>query len=380
MSETVFKNARIVLADEIVSGCVAVTDGLITSVDSGGTAVPGAKDIEGDYLVPGLIELHTDHLESHFRPRPGVMWNPIAAVQSHDMQVAGSGITTVLDALRAGTDADARALAEQMRTLADAIQEAGSDGRLRADHYVHLRCEIASPDVIGEAEAMLDHPILKLVSVMDHTPGQRQFVSLDKFREYYLGKSLMTPDELERYIAERHALHLEHAAPNRTALFELCRTSQIVVASHDDATEDHVAEAAAEGVVLSEFPTTMEAARAAKDADMAVLMGAPNVVRGGSHSGNVSATELAAEGLLDVLSSDYVPFSLLHAVFLLPERIDAISLPEAIRMVTANPARAIDFDDRGAIEPGLRADLVRVHFADGVPVVRGVWRNGKRVA
>ncbi len=380
MTDTVYKNARIVLADEIISGCVAVTDGTITSVDSGTTAVPGAEDFEADYLIPGLIELHTDHLESHFRPRPGVTWNPIAAVQSHDMQVAGSGITTVLDALRAGTDADARALAEQMRTLADAIQDAGRNGRLRADHYVHLRCEIASPDVIAEAEAMLHHPILKLISVMDHTPGQRQFVSLDKFREYYLGKSLMTPDELEVYIAERHALHLEHAVPNRSALFELCRNAQIVMASHDDATEEHVAEAAEAGVMLSEFPTTLEAARAAKDADMAVLMGAPNVVRGGSHSGNVSATDLAAAGLLDVLSSDYVPFSLLHAVFLLPERIDAISLPDSVRMVTANPARAVGFDDRGAIDPGLRADLVRVHFSDGVPVARGVWREGKRVA
>ncbi|MEJ8571969.1 alpha-D-ribose 1-methylphosphonate 5-triphosphate diphosphatase [Microbaculum marinum] len=380
MPDTILTNARIVLAGEIVPGTLVMSEGVIRAVDAGATAVAAAEDLGGDFLIPGLVELHTDHLEGHVAPRPGVSWNPIAAVQAHDAQIAASGITTVLDALRVGTDADTSRLGRHMRTLADAIVTAGANGRLRADHFLHLRCEIAAKDVVEEAEAFLGNPSLKLVSVMDHTPGQRQFVSLDKYREYYQGKVGMSDAEMEAFIAERHALHAANAEPNRRALFELCRRSGIVVASHDDATEEHVAEAVAEGVVLSEFPTTIAAAKAAKDGGLAVLMGAPNVVRGGSHSGNVSAIELAADGLLDVLSSDYVPFSLLHAAFVLPGHVGAIGLPDAIRLVTSNPARAVGLDDRGEIAEGLRADLVQVRFADDVPVVRAVWSNGRRVA
>lgn len=380
MDDMLFSNARVVLADEIVAGCVSVAGGVIRAVDSGTTAVALAEDCDSDYLIPGLVELHTDHLESHFSPRPGVHWNPIAAVQSHDAQIAASGITTVLDALRVGTDADTGRLGQEMRTLAAAIVRARQAGRLRADHYLHLRCEIASPDVVSEAEAFLNEPNLKLVSVMDHTPGQRQFVSLDKFREYYQGKAGMSDAEIDDFIAERLVLHDRHATPNRAALFERCRRSGIVVASHDDATPAHVAEAVLEGVALSEFPTTIAAARAARGAGLKVLMGAPNVVRGGSHSGNVSAIELAAGGLLDVLSSDYVPFSLLHAAFVLPDRAEAIGLPESIRLVTLNPARAVGLSDRGEIAEEQAADLVRVRYEDEVPVVREVWRRGRRIA
>ncbi|MCT8974804.1 alpha-D-ribose 1-methylphosphonate 5-triphosphate diphosphatase [Microbaculum marinisediminis] len=380
MHDTILTNARLVLPAEVVAGSLSIVDGTIRAVDPGTTSVAAAEDLEGDYLIPGLVELHTDHLESHFSPRPGVAWNPIAAVQSHDAQIAASGITTVLDALRVGSDNDKTDVANHMRTLADAITAAGKAGRLRAEHFLHLRCEIASPNVVSEAEAFLDHPALKLVSVMDHTPGQRQFVSLDKFREYYKGKVGMSDAELDAFIAERHALHDRHAAPNRASLYHQCRNSEIVLASHDDATEAHVVEAIEAGVVLSEFPTTVEAAGAAHRAGLAVLMGAPNVVRGGSHSGNVSAIDLAEQGLLDVLSSDYIPFSLLHAAFVLPRRVASITLPEAIRLVTANPARSVGLDDRGEIAEGLSADLVRVCFEDDVPVVRAVWRKGKRVA
>jgi alpha-D-ribose 1-methylphosphonate 5-triphosphate diphosphatase len=380
MRDTVLTNARIVLPDDEAEGTVLLSGGRIASIDAGTTTLPAAEDLDGDYLIPGLVELHTDHLESHFSPRPGVAWNPIAAVQAHDAQIATSGITTVLDALRVGTDRDKSEVAQHMQLLANAILSAGNADRLRADHYLHLRCEIASPDVVEEAEAFLDHPSLRLVSVMDHTPGQRQFVSLDAFRLYYKGKVGMTDAELEDFIAERHRLHDRHAAPNRAALFERCRASEIVIASHDDATEAHVDEAVEAGVVLSEFPTTIAAAEAARRAGLMILMGAPNVVRGGSHSGNVSAIDLAERNILDVLSSDYIPFSLLHAAFVLPSRVPAITLPESIRLVTANPAHAIGLDDRGEIAEGLSADLVRVRFEDDVPVVRAVWRKGKRVA
>jgi alpha-D-ribose 1-methylphosphonate 5-triphosphate diphosphatase len=153
-----------------------------------------------------------------------------------------------------------------------------------------------------------------------------------------------------------------------------------VLASHDDATAGHVAEAVEQGIRVAEFPTTREAAEASRAAGLGVLMGAPNVVRGGSHSGNVSARSLAEEGLLDILSSDYIPFSLIQSAFFLSEVVDGISLPQTVAMVTKNPAEAVGLSDRGLIEAGRRADLVRVRVDEHIPVVRTVWREGRRVA
>ncbi|PLX38263.1 MAG: phosphonate metabolism protein PhnM [Hyphomicrobiales bacterium] len=377
-AELVLTNARIVLHDEVVEGTLVARDGVIVEVSSG--TVENGLDCEGDLVVPGLVELHTDHLENHYAPRPGVRWNPIAALQAHDAQIVSSGITTVFDALRVGSDADSKKLGQEMRTLATAIEGARGAGRLRADHLIHLRCELSSSDVAEEAEPFFADPNVRLVSLMDHTPGQRQFVRLDKFKEYYQGKTGMSDADLEAFIAERLEQHAKYSAVNRAAVIAGCHETGIVLASHDDATAAHVEEAINDGVAIAEFPTTVEAARASHEAGMKVLMGAPNVVRGGSHSGNVSALDLAHHGLLDILSSDYVPFSLLQASLSLPRLAPEISLPEAVRTVTSTPAEAVGLTDRGRIAAGLRADLVRVSDDEsGVPIVREVWREGRRV-
>jgi alpha-D-ribose 1-methylphosphonate 5-triphosphate diphosphatase len=380
MTETVFRNAHIVQPDRIVEGNVVVRDGLIAEIDETivQTSGPGI-DFEGDWLVPGLVELHTDHLEGHYSPRPKVRWNPVAAVQAHDAQIASSGITTVFDALRIGMDEDTRLVANDMRILGAAIAESKVAGRLRADHYIHLRCEVSAGDAIESFEHFLDEPLVRLASLMDHTPGQRQFTSLDAYRTYYLGKSGMTEAELQ-IVMEKRIAHAEiYSAKQRQILAAQCRERGIVLASHDDATGEHVAEAAEIGVSVAEFPTTMEAAVASRQAGMKILMGAPNIVRGGSHSGNIAARSLVEEGLLDVLSSDYLPFSLLHATFKIAREIEGIDLPQALAFVSLNPATAAGMDDRGAILPGRRADLVQVRSEGDVPLVRTVWRQGQRV-
>lgn len=381
MTETHFRNARLVLPDTVLKGDLCVRDGRIAAIDAAGPVSGAAgENIGGDWLVPGLVELHTDHLESHYAPRPGVRWNPLAAVQAHDAQIAASGITTVFDALRVGMDEDGRVTAPDMRLLADAIEHGQAHGRLRADHFIHMRCEVSSPDALAGLALFQDDPRFRLASLMDHTPGQRQFVSLDAYRIYYQGKTGMSDAEFEAFSAARQAQAGKHSGPNRARISEVCRARGVVLASHDDATRAHVEEAIGQGVAVAEFPTTLEAARASHEAGMKVLMGAPNVVRGGSHSGNVSARKLAEEGLLDVLSSDYIPFSLIQGAFLLAETVDGVSLNQAIDMVTRAPAEAVGLDDRGALEAGRRADLVRVSCDGDVPVVRAVWREGVRVA
>ncbi len=380
MTETVFRNAHIVQPDRIVEGNLVVRDGVIVEIDETIVQMPGAGvDFEGDWLIPGLVELHTDHLEGHYSPRPKVRWNPVAAVQAHDAQIASSGITTVFDALRVGMDEDTKLVPDDMQLMGKAIAESKAAGRLRADHYIHLRCEVAAVDALDNFRHFIEEPLVRLASLMDHTPGQRQFTSLETYKTYYLGKSGMTEAELEIAIEKRIAHASLYSTRQRWELAAMCRERGIVLASHDDATAGHVAEAAEIGVHVAEFPTTMEAAIASHEAGMKILMGAPNIVRGGSHSGNVAAKDLVEAGLLDVLSSDYLPFSLLHAAFKIAREMDGIELPQALAYVSLNPANAAGMDDRGAILPGRRADLVQVRTDSDVPLVRTVWRQGERV-
>ncbi len=378
MSDAVLSNCRLVLHDEVIHGNLMMRDGLITKIDQGTVTSP-VENLEGDYLIPGLVELHTDHLEGHFHPRPGVDWPAISAVIAHDAQITASGITTVFDALRAGAFDPEDISAREGENLARAITAAQDDGLLRAEHFIHIRCELPCADTIEAAERTSAALVPKLISIMDHTPGARQFTSLDKFRQYYLGKKLILPEKIEAYIAERLEMQGKHASHNKAAILDLARSLGVRLASHDDATVAHVEEALQDEVVIAEFPTTAESAKAAHEGGLAVLMGAPNVVRGGSHSGNISAADVAANGHLDILSSDYVPASLLNAVFNLPQQVSTISLPQALRTVTANPAKAAGLLDRGSIAEGLRADLVQVRVSNGLPVVMRVWTNGRRV-
>ncbi|MGG7518963.1 alpha-D-ribose 1-methylphosphonate 5-triphosphate diphosphatase [Allorhizobium undicola] len=378
-NETVFNNATVVLENGILpGGTVVIRDGVIAEVGEGASRI--GEDFGGDFLIPGLVELHTDHLESHYSPRPGVRWHKMAAIQAYDAQVAASGITTVFDCLRLGSDEEGGFERGEMRAMADGIALAGREGRLRAEHFLHLRCEVASANVLEHFTDFETDPQVRLISLMDHSPGQRQFQTMEQYTLYYKTRRGLSDEQFAAFVADRKAISARYSQPHRDCLAKLCAERGITVASHDDATLEHVEEARGHGVRLAEFPTSLEAAVASHQAGMSVLMGAPNVVRGGSHSGNIAAADLARHGVLDVLSSDYIPFSLIYAPFLLAQTIESISLPQALAMVTATPARTVGLDDRGRIAPGLRADLARVEAMTDVPVVRGVWRQGQRVA
>lgn len=375
--ERIFTNARVVLEDEVLTGTVHIRDGRIADIT---TAIsPLGEDLNGDYLLPGLVELHTDHLENHYNPRPGVTWNLTAAIQAHDAQIAASGITTVFDCLRLGADEDGGFEKGEMRAMSQAINAAQLDGRLRSRHFIHLRCEVSAPDVLEHFEEFEDDVNVKLISLMDHAPGQRQFQTMDQYTLYYKTKRGLTETQFSEFVERRKRQSETYSVKHRRALADKCAGRGIAVASHDDATLEHVDEAKHYGTTVAEFPTSMEAARASHEAGMGVLMGAPNVVRGKSHSGNIAARELAEEGVLDILSSDYVPFSLIQAPFVLSQVVPDISLSHAVAMVSANPARQVGLDDRGSLAIGKKADLVRVHCNGDVPAVRAVWRDGNRV-
>jgi alpha-D-ribose 1-methylphosphonate 5-triphosphate diphosphatase len=380
-SDSVIGNARVVLADRVIErGWIAFADGRIAEFGEG-NAPSGSEDAAGDLIMPGLIELHTDHLEAHYVPRPKVFWDPIAAVVSYDGQLATSGITTVLDSLRVWREDGADEVDGRAGVLAAAIAAARDADLLRSDHFLHLRCEIPMPSVVEEANELVGRPDVRLMSLMDHTPGQRQFRDEGKLRDYYRGKGGGRTDaQLDVLFAQRFAFQKAYAATNMREIVALAHRHQIPLASHDDTTEENVSDAIRDRVSVAEFPTTMQAARGLHQAGIGILMGAPNVVRGGSHSGNVAAVDLAREGLLDILSSDYIPSSLLMAALQLPQHVPAIDLASAVRTVTKTPAEAVGLADRGEIAAGKRADLIRVHVARDIPVVRSVWREGHRVA
>ena len=377
MPDLTITNARIVTRDDVVSGTVEVAGGRFSGVGEGPVRAGAALDFEGDYLLPGLVELHTDNLERQFTPRPGVAWPAEAAVLAHDSQLAAAGITTALDTVRIGGGDKARP--DHLSGMADAVKGAMRWGVLRAEHFLHLRCEVSSPDLMERFRPFMDDPLVRLVSLMDHTPGQRQFVDLGKHREYYQGRYGLSDGEMDDYVKAKQQAQRQFSARHRAMVVKALEDRNIALASHDDATVEHIGESVRDGVAIAEFPTTAEAAEAARRNGLAVLMGAPNLVLGGSHSGNASALDLAASGLLDMLSSDYVPSSTLQGVFLLRDGIPEMTLPQAVAVAAANPARAVGLEDRGEVAAGKRADFVRVREVEGVAVVRGTWREGNRV-
>lgn len=377
---TILANARLVLADEVISGSLTFADGVITSVDQGTSVPTGAMDCEGDYVVPGLVELHTDNLERHLSPRPGVNWPHNAAIAAHDAELASTGITTVFDAVRLGFieySGTRDMMAPYARSMVSEILAAREHGLLKISHHIHLRAEICSNSLADELEEFGPEDRIGIISLMDHTPGQRQFADISQYEKYMRGKHGLSQRDFDEHVKERKQLRARVVEKHEAAAVNAAAAFGAVLASHDDTTHEHVERSAEHGIKLAEFPTTIGAAHACHAHGIAIMMGAPNLVRGGSHSGNVAAHTLAEHDLLDIVSSDYVPSALLYSALKLSELWG--DMPRAVQTITSAPAKAVNLDDRGTIANGLRADLVRFHVLDDVPLIRGVWSNGMQV-
>ncbi|HEY4041175.1 MAG TPA: alpha-D-ribose 1-methylphosphonate 5-triphosphate diphosphatase [Rhodopila sp.] len=375
--ETILTNAMLVLRDEALMGTIVMHGEVIADIQTGPSRSPAAVDVGGDYITPGVVDLHTDNLERQVQPRSLARWPSRSAMVAHDAQCAAAGITTVLDALCLG---DLGFDAERIKTFQDGVIDLDAltaAGLLKASHFLHLRCEVPAADMLELFDPVADHPLVRMISLMDHSPGVGQYANIDFYRRLRRQGGL---DEamVERRIQEMQAQRARLRDPNRRALLNRVRGTTIAIASHDDRTEEEIAENAADGIRISEFPVTMEAAVAAKRAGMQVIAGAPNIVRGGSHSGNVAAVDLVRARAVDAFASDYVPPSLIEAAFQC-RRQEGITLSDAIAMVSNHPAQMSGLPDRGRLESGLRADMVRIRLHEDLPVVRQVWRGGERV-
>ena len=374
---TILTNARVVLFDDIIDGTVVLDGDRIVEFQTGRSKSAGAIDLAGDVLMPGIVDVHTDNLERQVQPRSNARWPSRSAMLTHDAQCAVSGVTTVLDALCLG---DLGFDKDRIQTFHDGVRDLDAlegTGLLKSDHYLHLRCEMPASDVMELFEPVADHRLVRMVSLMDHSPGVGQYADLDRYRAMRRREGV-SPERIEQRIAELQAQRALMRDANRRRLLDRVAGSGVVLASHDDRTEEEIEENHRDGIGISEFPVSMIAAKAARTCGMQVIAGAPNIVRGGSHSGNVSAAEMVRERAVDGLASDYVPASLLEAAFACVAKA-GITLPQGVAMVTAAPAAMAGLPDRGRIAAGMRADLVRVREHEGVPVVRQVWRAGERV-
>ena len=376
----ILANAEVVTAEAVFRGSVTLMGESIVEVAEGAALPDRAIDCGGEMLLPGLVDLHTDHCELHAVPRPGVHWDPLQAAIAHDAQVAAAGITTVFDSLVVGLrDAD-QTRRDLLGRIMAAVEKGEKLGLFRSQHRLHLRCEVTDPTLLDQIAPHMDNPLLQLVSVMEHTAGQRQFPDPEKYREILVKHFHVPADRVDERFRRDAEASRTFAPTYREAVTRMAQERNIAVAAHDDETLEHVEEAARLGMAISEFPTTLRAAEAARAKGMVTIMGAPNVVKGGSQSGNLSAMELVRAGLLDILASDYVPISLLAATLRLTEDDVGLSLPQAVKMASLAPAEAAGLTDRGEIAPGKRADLLRVRMVDHHPVVRHVYTAGQRVA
>lgn len=370
----------IVTPEGLICGEVVIRDGEIIAVDGKPAAGCRDEDWGADWLVAGLVDIHTDNLERHYQPRPGALWDSYGAALAHDGQCASAGITTVLDSLSLHGMKDGLDRRLALPPMIAAMDAASADGALRAEHLLHLRCEVTNPQLLDLLQPHTDNPRLRLLSVMDHTPGQRQTSDIGALRSR-LEAGGQTETQVQEILATRHAGRDPAVAyDNRRSVVAIAREFGVPLCAHDDATIEHVDEAHADGCVIAEFPVTLTAAAHSRAYDMAICMGGPNFVRGASHSGNLSARACAGADMLDILASDYVPLSMLRSAFMLIDDF-GWAAEKALATVAATPARKVGLADRGEIAPGQRADLIRVaRRTDGWPVPKEVWRQGLRIA
>lgn len=366
-------NARVVMSEEVLEGAtLTFEEGRISGILRRRVpAAGGVLDAGDGYVLPGLVDLHSDAIEQQLAPRPGVEFAPEVAFLETDRLFAGAGVTTGLHAISFMRDSK-RSL-DLARRLCEGVDRFRQQGLVR--HGLHVRCELPEDGTVEAVEEVLYSCDVGIASIMDHTPGQGQFRDLEWFRRYWTEDVGLNESEVDAAV-EQAKLGGGGIAADR--LERLCLASKragAVLASHDDDTPERVELLDEAGVEISEFPVNAEAAHRARELGLSVCMGAPNVVRGGSSGGNLRAVEAVKLGLVDALCSDYHPPSMLVAAFKLAEDGE-ISLPKAVRLVSSGPARAAGMKDRGEIREGVFADLTVVRRRLGLPTASHTLVDG----
>jgi alpha-D-ribose 1-methylphosphonate 5-triphosphate diphosphatase len=375
------EHARIITPTGVIeNGSVTIADGRIVEVaETSWDEVEPCIDGRGQYLLPGFIDIHGDSLERAIAPRPSAPFPPELVLPAYDAELAVHGITTMYHCVAI---ADLGEISKPLRCrekVAEILQSLHcfiSRSRIRT--RLHLRYEILDVESLPIIREMVANQDVHLLSLMDHTPGYGVFKDLDAYRRYRArsGSSVEATEQMIRQTLSLRA-HVDEQALQE--LIALCHQHQIVVASHDDHTREKIVRAKQNGIDIAEFPVTMEAVRAAREMGLYTVFGAANLVRGGSHAENLSTSDMIAQGMADIICSDYSPMCLLQGLFKAAEISDA-PFHEVVNLFTLNPARAVGIGDwTGSIEPGKTADLILVNPQSRVPEVTCTIVNGRSV-
>lgn len=376
MHATYITRARVVLPDTVLeNSAVLIEDGLIAAIEPAGSHHAQVVDLQGQWLMPGLVDLHCDAIEKETEPRASVLFPLDFALAQVDRRNAMSGITTPYHALSFSNKEWGVRNNETAAELARAIHAFSNQSLV--DNRVHLRYEITDPKALPLIEALIDAGAVDMVSVMDHSPGQGQFKSLESYLQYMMGNHGMDRTQAEQ--AAQIKLDGAQGAVERVErLIAHARRAGVATASHDDDSVQRIATIRNLGVAISEFPINLDTAKAAASCGLATILGAPNVLRGGSQSGSMRAIDGIRAGVTHCLCSDYQPSTLMAAVFTVLEQSD-LTMPQAAALVTCNPAQAAGLADRGRIQAGLRADLTAVGRQGRLPQPSHVWSAGRLV-
>jgi alpha-D-ribose 1-methylphosphonate 5-triphosphate diphosphatase len=371
MNNLLIKNAQVITPYGVVSdGSVWIESGRIKQAGTISDSLPQAEiviDAEGAYVMPGIMDIHTDAMDAEIVPRPGADIPVAVAFRELERKMCTCGITTVYHSLHLGYESaelQSRSRYSRAEVFGQVHGSASRPSLIR--NKIHLRFEVSGIHAYEQCLDLLQDGCIDLLSVMDHSPGQGQFTR-DKFKEYMMAIGKSEDQYLEELRARTNRPKVE--GDQLEALVKLARQQGVPVASHDDDTIEKVDGMLALGIGICEFPINMETAKYATKMGMHVAGGASNILRGGSLSGNLNMTEAIREEAIDILCSDYYPAAILHSVFKL-HRDGVLPLHEAVNLATLNPAESVGLDKTlGSLEPGKEADLLIVRLQDGLPMV-----------
>jgi len=378
-------NGRVIMEESILIGydLVVKDDRIFKIVPQGETEiVEGLQVIDGagGYVTAGFIDIHSDYIENMAAPRPTCLMDFQMSVRETEKQLIAHGITTMFHSLSLFKDSEYKRKPirdpENVRKFIDLIDRTQASQYL-IRHRFHARFEIDNLTEIDKLKGYIEEKKVQLLSFMDHSPGQGQYRDLTVYREMVKSYNDVD-DELIADMISRHQAKEKVTIDGMREIAELARKNGIPIASHDDDTVEKLELVQSLGVTISEFPITMEIAQKAKAQGMLTMAGAPNILLGGSHSGNLSAAEAIKASNIDILCSDYYPPALLHAVFALHERY-GLKLVDVFKLVTLNPAKAVGMDQEiGSIKEGKKADLLIIETIDvDYPVVTSVMVDGE---
>ncbi|AQU80781.1 MULTISPECIES: phosphonate metabolism protein PhnM [Planococcus] len=380
----IIHNGKIVTEQTILEGFVVVVEGeliraIIPKEQIGDYPEARLIDARGGYISPGFIDIHSDYIETIASPRPTSMMDFDISLREAEKILISHGITTMFHSLSFYKEDvfshKPMRNPTNIQRMVDAIET--THNRLHLiRHRLHARFEIDNIDEVDQLVKNIEDGKVHLLSFMDHTPGQGQYRNLEVYRETLKGYRDISDEDVNVLIAERQSMECLTTQKIKEVA-DIARAHGIAVASHDDDDIKKLDLVKSFGTTISEFPITLEVAAKAKELGIHTIAGAPNVMLGGSHSGNLSAAEAISQGCMDILCSDYYPPALLHAVFDLHEKYGN-NLHEMFMMVTLNPAKAVKMDDElGSIKVGKRADLLVIErMDDGYPMLTTTMVNG----